>query len=84
MDLRNNIEKVDKDATWIPLKELLKVLYEKEMWSMDTKYLHLYLDTRFTGNDFHCTVKDRNDEHYLTLEDIQNKRYSVNDSVQKG
>ena len=80
MDLRNNIEKVDKDATWIPLKELLKVLYEKEMWSMDTKYLHLYLDTRFTG-DFHCTVKDRNNEHYLTLEDIQNKRYSINDRV---
>lgn len=62
---------------WIPLKELVKVLYDKQLWSMDTKYLNLYLDTRFIEGDFHCTVKDRNNDKYLTLEEIKEKRNST-------
>lgn len=64
---------------WIPLYELLKTLRELDMWTMDTKYLHLYLDTRFINGDFHCTVKDREGNKYLSLEELRAIRKPIND-----
>ena len=36
---------MSKEPIWVPLKDLLHVLKEYDMWSLDTKYLHIYLDT---------------------------------------
>ena len=62
------------EPIWVSVKELFKVLRELDMWTMDTKYLHLYLDTRFINEDYHCTIKDRNNEKYLSLEDLKRIR----------
>lgn len=64
---------------WVPLKELLKVLREMDAWTMDTKYLNIYLDTRFLEGDFHCTVKDREGKRYLSLNDLKEIRKIVNE-----
>ena len=59
---------------WVSLKDLIKIIKDKDLWSMDTKYLHVYLDTRFINNDFHCTVKTKNGKQYLSLKDLEEKR----------
>lgn len=64
--------------TWVSLKELLKLLKEMDMWTMDTKYLHVYLDTRFINGDWHCTIRDRENKRYLSLEDLKQIRAVVN------
>ena len=64
---------------WVPLKELLKVLMEMDVWTMDTKYLNIYLDTRFLEGDFHCTIKDREGKRYLSLNDLKEIRKIVNE-----
>ena len=66
-----------KQATWIPLRDLFKVLKEKDMWGMDTKYLNIYLDTRITNGDYHCTIKTRDGKQYLTLEELSNRRFKI-------
>lgn len=63
---------------WVSVKELFKLLKEMDMWTMDTKYLHIYLDTRFINGDYHCTIKDRENKRYLSLDDIKEMRKSVN------
>lgn len=65
---------MSEEPVWISVRELFKVLGEMDMWTMDTKYLHLYLDTRFINGDYHCTIKDRNNEKYLSLEDLKSIR----------
>lgn len=68
---------MSKEAIWVPLRELFKVLKEKDMWSMDTKYLNIYLDTRFINGDYHCTIKTRDGNEYLSLEELKEKRYTI-------
>lgn len=67
----------ENKPTWLSLKEVLTVLKELNFWSIDTKYLHIYLDTRFMNGDFNCTVKDRNNNQYLTLEDLKERRRKI-------
>lgn len=62
---------------WVSLKDLIKIIKDKDLWSMDTKYLNLYLDTRFIENDFHCTVKTRNGKQYLSLKDLEERRRTL-------
>lgn len=64
---------------WVSLKELLKVLMEMDVWTMDTKYLNIYLDTRFLDGDFHCTIKDREGKRYLSLNDLKEIRKIINE-----
>lgn len=64
---------------WVPLKELLKVLMKMDVWTMDTKYLNIYLDTRFLNGDFHCTIKDREGKRYLSLNDLKEIRKIINE-----
>ena len=64
---------------WVPLKELLKVLVKMDAWTMDTKYLNIYLDTRFLDGDFHCTIKDREGKRYLSLNDLKEIRKIINE-----
>lgn len=64
---------------WTPLKELLKVLIKMDAWTMDTKYLNIYLDTRFLDGDFHCTIKDREGKRYLSLNDLKEIRKIINE-----
>lgn len=64
---------------WVPLKELLKVLRQMDTWTMDTKYLNIYLDTRFLEGDFHCTIKDREGKRYLSLNDLKEIRKIINE-----
>lgn len=64
---------------WVPLKELLKVLMKMDVWTMDTKYLNIYLDTRFLDGDFHCTIKDREGKRYLSLNDLKEIRKIINE-----
>lgn len=64
---------------WVPLKELLKVLRKMDAWTMDTKYLNIYLDTRFLEGDFHCTIKDREGKRYLSLNDLKEIRKIINE-----
>ena len=66
------------EAIWISLRDLLHVLKSFDMWSIDTKYLNIYLDTRYINNDWHCTVKDREGKKYLSLEDIIELRKQIN------
>lgn len=68
----------DKEAQWVSLKELLKLLKEMDVWTIDTKYLHLYLDTRFIDGDWHCTICDRDNKKYLSIEDLKEIRRKVN------
>ena len=63
----------------VSLKELLKVLMEMDVWTMDTKYLNIYLDTRFLDGDFHCTIKDREGKRYLSLNDLKEIRKIINE-----
>lgn len=62
---------------WLSLKDVLSTIKELQFYSIDTKYLHIYLDTRFINNDFQCTVKDRKNNQYLTLEDLKERRFSI-------
>lgn len=64
---------------WVPLKELLKVLIKMDAWTMDTKYLNIYLDTRFLDGDFYCTIKDREGKRYLSLNDLKEIRKIINE-----
>ncbi len=63
----NNVE-------WVSLKELLKVLRDMSIWTIDTKYLNIYLDTRFIDGDWHCTVRDRYGNKYLSIKDLKRIR----------
>ena len=69
---------MSKEPIWVPLKDLLHVLKEYDMWSLDTKYLHIYLDTRYINGDWHCTIKDREGKEYRSLEDIKERRRVFN------
>lgn len=69
---------MSKEPIWVPLKDLLYVLKEYDMWSLDTKYLHIYLDTRYINGGWHCTIKDREGKEYLSLEDIKERRRVFN------
>ena len=69
---------MSKEPIGVPLKDLLHVLKEYAMWSLDTKYLHIYLDTRYINGDWHCTIKDREGKEYLSLEDIKERRRVFN------
>lgn len=71
-NMRNN------KPIWVSVKELFKLLKEMDMWTMDTKYLHIYLDTRFINGEYHCTIKDRENKRYLSLDDIKEIRKGVN------
>lgn len=62
---------------WVSLKSLLRVLSEMDMWTLDTKYLNIYLDTRYMNGDWHCTIKDRTGEKYLSLEELKEIRKGV-------
>lgn len=66
------------EPIWVSVKELFKILREYDMWSMDTKYLNIYMDTRFINGDFHCTIKTRNGDKYLSLEDLKELRKPFN------
>lgn len=68
----------NNEPIWVSVKELFKLLKEMDMWTMDAKYLHIYLDTRFIDGDYHCTIKDRENKRYLSLDDIKEMRKSVN------
>ena len=63
--------------TWLSLKDVLSILKELDFWSIDTKYLNIYLDTRFMNGDFKCTIKDRKNKQYLTLEDLKERRHKI-------
>jgi len=67
---------MSSEPIWVSLRELLILLHEYDMWSMDTKYLHIYLDTRYINGDWHCTIKDREGKEYLSLEDLKERRKS--------
>ena len=67
----------ENTPVWLSLKDVLSTIKELQFYSIDTKYLHIYLDTRFINNDFQCTVKDRKNNQYLTLEDLKEKRFSI-------
>ena len=67
----------ENKPTWVYLKDVLSMLKELDFWSIDTKYLNLYLDTRFMNGDFKCTIKDRKDNQYLTLEDLKERRHKL-------
>ena len=69
---------MSKEPIWVPLKDLLHVLKEYDMWSLDPKYLHIYLDTRYIDGDWHCTIKDREGKEYVSLEDIKERRRVFN------
>ena len=69
---------MSKEPIWVPLKDLLHLLKEYDMWSLDTKYLHIYLDTRYINGAWHCTIKDREGKEYLSLEDIKERRRVFN------
>lgn len=71
----NNVE-------WVSLKELLKVLRDMSIWTIDTKYLNIYLDTRFIDGDWHCTVRDRENNRYLSIKDLKRIRGVFNENKQ--
>ena len=58
------------------LKDLLVILKEYDMWSMDTKYLQIFLDTRCINDEWYCTIKDRKGKEYLSLDDLKKRRKS--------
>lgn len=68
---------MSKEPVWVPLKQLLRVLCDMDMWTMDTKYLNIYLDTRFINGDWHCTIKDRTGKNYLSIEELKEIRKSA-------
>ena len=67
----------ENTPVWLSLKDVLSTIKELQFYSIDTKYLHIYLDTRFINNDFQCTVKDRKNNQYLTLEDLKERRHKI-------
>ena len=69
---------MSKEPIWVPLNDLLRLLKEYDMWSLDTIYLNIYLDTRYINGDWHCTIKDREGKEYLSLEDIKERRRVFN------
>jgi len=60
---------------WVDIKEVFKILKdENSMWSGDTKYLELRVDTRhYIDGTFRCLIKDRNG-NLITLEELKEKR----------
>lgn len=78
--MNNTVERIlrgKRCSVWVSVKELFKVLKEMDMWTIDTKYLNIYLDTRLIDGDYHCTIKDRNNGRYLSLEDLKTIREKV-------
>lgn len=67
-----------QQAKWVSFRELIKVLKEMDVWTIDTKYLHIYLDTRFIGGDLQCTIRDRDNNRYLSIEDLKDIRKPFN------
>ena len=67
------------NAKWVSVRELLTLLKDMDVWTMDTKYLHIYLDTRFISGDWHCTIRDRENTKYLSLEELKEIRRPFND-----
>jgi len=68
---------MSKEPVWVSVRELFKILKEKDMWGMDTKYLNIYLDTRYINGDYHCTIKTRDGSEYLTLEELSERRFKI-------
>lgn len=69
---------MSKEVKWVSLKKLLKLLKDMNVWTIDTKYLHLYLDTRFINGDWRCTIRDRENNKYLSIEDLRGIRKGFN------
>lgn len=69
---------MNEEVKWVSLKSLLKLLREMDIWTIDTKYLHLYLDTRFINGDFYCTIRDRDNKKYLSIEELKEIRRNIN------
>lgn len=78
-DIRRRLAMTDKEAKWVSLKELLKLLKEMDVWTINTKYLHLYLDTRLINGDWHCTIRDRENDKYLSIEELKEIGGKFND-----
>ena len=75
---------MSKEPIWVGLKDLIKVLQKYDVWSFDTKYLNIYLDTRFINGDYGCTIKTRDGNEYLSIEDLIEKRKIYNPEVDNG
>lgn len=73
------MKKTQESVKWIRLKDLLRLLKEMDVWTVDTKYLNIYLDTRYVEGDWRCTVRDSENQTYLTLEDLRELRRPFND-----
>lgn len=73
-----NTPESDSVPIWVSVKELFKTLKEYPVWSLDTKYLHIYIDTRFIDGDYYCTIRTRDNDRYLTLNDIKTLRQELN------
>lgn len=69
---------MNNEPEWVSLKSLLRVLVEMDMWTMDTKYLNIYLDTRYINGDWHCLIKNRKGDKYYSLEELKEERSKMN------
>ena len=67
--------KDNKNIEWVDIKDVFKILKDNNsMWSMDTKYIELRVDTRYyIDGTFKCILRDSNG-NYLTLDELKEKR----------
>jgi len=65
----------NQNIEWVDIRKVFEILKDKNsMWSFDTKYLELRVDTRhYIDGTFKCVLRDKNGK-YLTLDELKEKR----------